>query len=888
MKTIIQAICIIIDHTSVSMLREAQTFAGHMRSRGACSALVYPGPRHEIADSLDPAHNPFDCIEYLDNPPTQSDIESIAGRLKVHRLNCAVITSDIQSADIAASMHMRSVLISQTTAAKTAAGEIVSSFEDIDPSVLIEFGFAKKTPAHPWTVEESEFVPEQSAYRESNFAVSNGLIGIRGTHDEQEEGLAAFSDPQTLIHGIYEFKGHGERKGFPKRYHSIVNLGNYCIQRVVIDGEPVSLCGGAVTEYHRELDMRRGVLCRSLVWQSSSGKRIRIESERFVSMERRHSVAVRTTVTPLNFSGDIEIRSIGQIDTRNKLFFEMPYDIQRIAPDTQAKQIQLKTKRSQFTIGIAWQHALTGAENVSEISVSTDSSIETVFAYEAQENKPVVLDKHLAFVTSMNTGSDNVLRNASDICAQDTQNGFDMLMQEQRKSWQAFWDIADIEIDGPVEDQQALRFSIFHLRQSHPRDDRISISATGLTGDTYQCHVLWDTEIYILPQFLFTQPEMVRSLLVYRHSILDKAREWAREMEGRGALYAWMSTMGEPCSGTLGLDSYHINCAVAYAVRQYVTVTNDTNFLYKYGAEMLFEMSRYMLDLGCYSPARDGAFCINTVTGPDEYGYAVNNNCYTNVLTQLMLNYAAETYNQMRTQAPDALKALAEKISLQESEPADWKKTADAMYIPFSEKLGVHAQDDGYLFLDPVDMTTIPYYINLYDVSYPVSVYRKQVTKQADVVLLMFLCDELFFTDVKIANYDYYEPRTNHGSSLSPGIHAIVAAQLGRMEESYDYLRQSALLDLYNFRRNTSEGVHLSCSGAVWMAVVHGFAGLRWQGEKLSLDPKLPAQWKSYRFKISYQGRVIDVNITAKGAEYALLAGEPMQIVTSTGPVNIQ
>ncbi|MBD3240567.1 MAG: glycoside hydrolase family 65 protein, partial [Chitinivibrionales bacterium] len=332
---------------------------------------------------------------------------------------------------------------------------------------------------------------------------------------------------------------------------------------------------------------------------------------------------------------------------------------------------------------------------------------------------------------------------------------------------------------------------------------------------------------------------------------------------------------------------YHLLPAIAHAIYRYHEATGDDEFLFRYGAEILFEMSRFLEDRGARIPHKNNAFCLNVVCGPDEYGCGVNNNCYTNVMTQWQLRYAAALHERMAREAPELLDEVCARISLGPEEPDQWREAAEDMYVPYNETLGIHEQDDVFLSLDPVDMRMVPRNTDIREISHPLNLWRMQVAKQADVVLLMFVQGHQFPADVKQRNYEFYEPRTCHGSSLSACIHAVLASELGRHEEAYDYYRESLMMDLNDFKDNTGGGVHSACLGGTWMAIVNGFAGMRDHPGGLSFDPWLPSAWNGYRFTVVYRGSRIGVEVDSDGTVFRLLEGKPVSFDASGEKVTL-
>ncbi len=408
-------------------------------------------------------------------------------------------------------------------------------------------------------------------------------------------------------------------------------------------------------------------------------------------------------------------------------------------------------------------------------------------------------------------------------------DGFALLRKEQQSFWLKHWESGDIEIEGCPSDQQAIRFSLFHLKSQLPTINNASIGATGLTGPNYSGKVFWDTEMYLMPYYLFTNPESCKGLILYRTKLLDKARERAREIGNEGALYSWCSIDGEETSIVFEASTaeYHINADIAYAVWRYEKATNDSDFVYENCIEMLFETAKFYAHRGSFVEAHDGRFCINSVCGPDEYACGVNNNCYTNFMVRFHLYYALDIYERMNKLHPEKLADILEKIHIDEKEIKLWKDAADKMYYRINEKYGIYEQDDKFVYNDAVDMDLIPKNFDIRVIFHPLDLWRIQVLKQADVVLLQFVLGDLFTNDEKKKNYDYYEPKTNHGSSLSATIHSIMANEIGYEDEAYEYFRSSAYMDIGDFKKNTSGGIHIACHGGVWMAVVNGFMGMR-------------------------------------------------------------
>ena len=606
-------------------------------------------------------------------------------------------------------------------------------------------------------------------------------------------------------------------------------------------------------------------------------------------MARRHSAAIRLEVTPLNFSGEVRFESIVKENPPSNIIRGRELTTTKSGMSGNTFFMQTRTKTSGIEVAMAFSNVLESSDSTVAVTTFGDGLATSTVSAEVLEGETAIFTKSGCFYSTLDADGSIIMDKVLHGLSQDVTDGFDTLLREQRDFWKAYWENADIEIGGSTKEQAAIRFCLFHLRQSNPENNYKSIPATGETSDGYSGHVFWDTEMYMVPQFTYTEPELVRPLLIYRYNLLARARERADQMDGVGALYSWESTNGEECGVIYEASTaeYHINSDIVYAIWRYVQSTDDTEFLCDYGAEIVFETARFLADRGKFIPLRGNKFCINVVCGPDEYNCGVDNNCYTNMLTQFHFEYAVKIYEVIEAEYPGNLSKLAEKIGLSDEEPATWKRAAENMYIPWNEEHGIHAQDDSYIYRDPVDMSQVAMYTDIRGDYHPLNLWRLQLTKQADVVLLMFILGDRFSTDVKRANYEFYEPRTNHGSSLSPSIHSIMAAEIGKRTAAYDYFRESLYMDLYDVKNNTNAGVHAASLGGTWMSIVNGIAGMRDYEDKLIFNPYLPPEWEYCRFTVNYRGRIIGITIDQQNAEYRLISGRDIVFVSGETTVEL-
>jgi alpha,alpha-trehalose phosphorylase len=523
-------------------------------------------------------------------------------------------------------------------------------------------------------------------------------------------------------------------------------------------------------------------------------------------------------------------------------------------------------------------------------SDAEENGARVVFHVDADPGKPITLTKYITYHTSRSDKTDELCERAGRTLDRVVGHGFGQLLTDQRAYLDDFWKRSDIQISAQhPRAQQCVRWNLFQLIQASGRADNTGIAAKGLTSQTYDGHYFWDMEMYILPFLIYTAPRLARNVLEFRYSILDKARERARAVSQKGALFSWRTINGEEASAyyAAGTAQYHINAAIAHAIVQYVDVTGDKDFLYEYGAEMLVETARLWYDLGFFSERKEGRFCIDRVTGPDEYTTVVNNNTYTNLMARENLRSAADAVDQLREGSPDLFRALVRQTGLEPGEAAEWRRAADRMYIPFDERLGIHPQDDEFLDLKKWDFANIPadkYPLLLY--FHPLVIYRHQVIKQADVVLAMFLLGDEFSPEQKKRNFDYYDEVTTGDSSLSACIQSIVAFEIGYDELALRYLINALLMDLGDVSGNVKDGCHIASMGGTWMGAVYGFAGMRDRGGKLSFRPaKL---MRELRFHLTVRGQLLAVDIKPDGVTYKLEQGDGLTIHHRGEPLKLR
>jgi len=747
--------------------------------------------------------------------------------------------------------------------------------------------------AEPWCIRERAAEPGARFLRETLFTLGNGYIGMRGTPEEGNTAPKGQTLEGTYLNGFYESEPivYPENAyGLARTNEFMLNVPNAKRVRIEIDGEDFGLERGRVLDYERVLDFRTGLLTRTVDWESEGGKRVRIASRRLVCFERKHVAAIEVAVTPLNFSGRLRLAADIDSEVTNLQAGDDPRVGSAITGPSllpagretwergahHGALVLQRTRHSGFLLATATETLLDGAQAGAE---SLDEG--HAFHVDAVQGQAVVLHKFIAYATSRDMAEADVASHARAELERAARAGFDALAGEQAAYLADFWAHADVGIDGDDALQQGVRFNQFHLLQSVGRDGRTNIAAKGVTGEGYEGHYFWDTEIYVFPFLLFSTPGIARALLQYRYATLPKARERARQMaHARGALYPWRTIAGEECSAYFpaGTAQYHINADVAYSIRLYLLATGDFDFMAQYGAEIVLETARIWTGIGNYD--RQQRFCINAVTGPDEYTAIVNNNYYTNAMARMHMTFAADVAERLRAERPDDYARVAAAIGLEEGEIAAWRAASAAMRLPYDEKLGIHEQDDSFLSKQPWDFANTPdenYPLLLH--YHPLVIYRHQVCKQADVVLALLLLSNEFPLDDKRRDFDFYERVTTHDSSLSSCIFSIVASEVGYHDKAYAYFMETARLDLDNTHGNTEYGVHTAAMAGTWLGVAYGFAGMRIDGAGLRFAPVLPEKWSGYRFKVQVHGALLGVDVDAGGAVvYRLLQGPELTL----------
>jgi maltose phosphorylase len=733
----------------------------------------------------------------------------------------------------------------------------------------------------PWMVRENSFHPGQCRVSESIFSLGNEYMGIRGYF---EEGYGGDGLVGSYFNGFYEEAAvtqPSSYKGMLSRTRFMVNTVDWLYTRIRLDGENLDLAHSAVTGFQRIMDFRTGTLQREFVWNMKSGKSLKLSFIRFVSMADSHLGWQRVVLTPLNFSGPVEMQCGLDFapfhEGKRRNFWNCP--LRKMENGTVAILGETVNLGRQLFSG----YHLKTPDSVPIRLVEGERYIGQQLVLELNEGTPVWIDKIVTNYAEKEPEAKtaDVWNTGMRLSDQHRPLTFTTALAQHGSYWSQVWDNLDITIDGDPENQQGIRFCIFQLHQTyHGANPGSNIGAKGLTGEAYNGHTFWDTETYCLPFYMFNNAKAARNLLEFRYRTLPQALERAKQLDCRGAFYPIATIDGtESCDlwqhANLQLQ---VGTAVAYGIWHYVKICEDYDFLYGHGVEILVEISRCFASRGQWG-AKTGKFGFYGVMGPDEFQIMVNNNCYLNYMAKRAFEYTLQTLGDMKSSRPDRLDELKRKIKLEPDEPAEWARMAAEMYLPQDPATKVFEQHDGFFNMPHIDVRKIPatdfplYHNWAYD-----RIYRYDMIKQPDVLMFIFLYNQEFSDDVKRANYEYYEPRCIHESSLSPSIHSILAAELGYHDQAFDFCRFATRLDLDNYNRNTHEGLHTTSIAAAWMNIVYGFGGMRSDGETLSFCPSIPKAWNSYSFHLMDRGSTVKVRIDQEMAEFTVKNGPPVSV----------
>lgn len=732
----------------------------------------------------------------------------------------------------------------------------------------------------PWRIVEADFDPARVEAAESLFALGNGVMGGRANFEERYSGPSLQGN---YIGGVYypdKTRVGWWKNGYPEYFAKVLNAAFWIGVDVGIDGEPLDLATVAeVKSFYRETDMRRSVLTRRMTVTMRNGVEVAVEAVRFLSLTRRELGVVCYAVTLLNRAAAITFSPHIDADVRNA---DANYDEKFWEPVlTDGDVTQSRTRKSGFEAAWAQAVELEGAEFRCE---TQPEKVRHTAAVRCEAGRTATLYKYAGICSSLNHAPADLAAAARAVAADGLRTGFDALLKEQEEAWAARWHGCDIVIGGDPAAQQGIRFCIFMLLQTYTGvDTRLNIGPKGFTGEKYGGVTYWDTEAYCLPFYMATAGQAVaRELLVYRYNQLDKAIENAAKLGFRdgAALYPMVTINGEECHNEweITFEEIHRNGAIAYAIHNYIRYTGDEGYLADCGLEVLVGIARFWAQRITWSEARR-KYVLLGVTGPNEYENNVNNNWYTSYIACWSMRYAARAARWVRENRPaDYARICAKRAFDEAAETAVWHRIADNMYLGEDRVLGIFLQQDGYL---DKEQTLVA---DLDPAERPINqkwswdrILRSCFIKQADVLQGLYFFGEEFDLDTLRRNFYFYEPRTVHESSLSPCVHAVLAARLGDLEKAVEMYLRTARLDLDDYNREVAEGCHVTSMAGSWLSVVEGFGGMCVRDGVLSFDPRLPETWESLSFKVNFRGRVLTVKVTRTAVEVSN-EGDPVEI----------
>lgn len=761
---------------------------------------------------------------------------------------------------------------------------------------------------HEWCIIEEGFKPEYNKISESVFSIGNGQMGQRANFEEKFSGETLSG---SYVAGIYypdKTRVGWWKNGYPEYFAKVLNAANWIGINIEVDGEELDLATCEIESFQRILNMKEGYLERNFTVKMVSGKRLKVNAKRFCSIVESQIGAIRYAITPLNFSGTLNITPYIDADVINE---DSNYDEKFwLEVKTKAKRrsgyVVAETKKTGFQVCTGMKFIIEQAGEIIDFNsyrIQKEKYVACSVDLKCQEAEETVIYKYAANTSSLNHDKEVLIAHCKETIKGASAKGFEQLLREQAEAWSKKWEEADVRIEGDVAAQQGIRFNIFQLYQTYTgEDERLNIGPKGFTGEKYGGSTYWDTEAYCLPFYLATADQRIaKNLLIYRYKHLQKAIENAEKLgfTDGAALYPMVTMNGEECHNEweITFEEIHRNGAIAYAIFDYIRYTGEKEYLIDYGLELLIGVSRFWAQRVHFSKRRQ-KYVMHGVTGPNEYENNVNNNWYTNYIAAWCLKYTVESLQYVKETAPEKYAALEEKIKFHEyTETNKWKEIAQKMYLPEDEELGIFVQHDGFLDKDLLTVDDIPYGQSPINQNWSWDrILRSVFIKQADVLQGLYFFEDNFDQDTIQRNFDFYEPRTVHESSLSPCVHVILAAKLGKQDKAYELYLRTARLDLDDYNNDTEDGCHITSMAGTWMAVVKGFGGMSIKDDGLYFSPFIPQNWQSYAFKIRFRGNILEVKVAqhkteirnhsdmaismkVHNKEYTVAAGQTVEIV---------
>ncbi|MEO8795957.1 MAG: glycoside hydrolase family 65 protein [Daejeonella sp.] len=730
-----------------------------------------------------------------------------------------------------------------------------------------------------WNIIEEGFDPHLNKISESIFSLGNGRMGQRANFEETYTGETL---PGNYVAGVYypdKTRVGWWKNGYPEYFAKVLNAANWIGLDIKIDYETLDLNNCKVSDFKRILNMKEGYLERSFVAELKSGKKLSVNARRFCSIVDDEAGAIRYSITPLNFSAALTLTSFidGDVKNQDANYDEKFWDEVQKETHHGSAFLNMRTKKTGFHVCTGMKTSIyQNGEPVEFLSapIEKEKYVGNKISLELKENQETIIYKFAANLSSENHDKENLLQNCKELIEQISAKGFVQMMQEQSQAWADKWVESDIVIEGDVSAQQAIRFNIFQLNQTYTGEDaRLNIGPKGFTGEKYGGSTYWDTEAYCVPFYLATADEQVtKNLLIYRYKQLDKAIENAEKLgfKNGAALYPMVTMNGEECHNEweITFEEIHRNGAIAYAIFNYIRYTGDVSYLNEYGLEVILAIARFWVQRFNWSESRK-QYVMLGVTGPNEYENNVNNNWYTNTIAAWCIDYAVECLETVKNNDPDSYASILKKTKFDDQEElAQFKEVAGNIYFPEDKDLGVFLQQDGFLDKEQILVKDLPAEDRPLNQKWSWDrILRSCFIKQADVLQGLYFFEENYDLETLRRNFDFYEPRTVHESSLSPCVHAILAAKLGDEERAYEFYVRTARLDLDDYNNDTEDGCHITSMAGTWMSVVEGFGGMRVRNGQLVFNPFLPEKWNSFSFKVGFRGSLLNVKVSKAGVE---------------------
>lgn len=732
-----------------------------------------------------------------------------------------------------------------------------------------------------WCIIESEFYPSYSRESESIFSIGNGRFGQRANFEEHYSGHTLQG---SYVAGIYypdKTKVGWWKNGYPAYFAKVLNAPNWIGIDVDFEGEVLDLAKCEVHAFRRVLDMKRGVLERTFEAKMGSGRTVAVQSTRFCSMANDDIGAIRYAIKAIDFTGKVTITPYidGDVVNQDANYDEKFWDGLTAIADTNEAYVSVATKKTNFHVctGMQFEVFLNGQKlDLNPFRLEREKYAGCSFDVELAEGDELVVFKYAGILSSLNHPKEQLVPNCQAVVRQAFETGFATLLKDQEAAWAAKWAYADVKVEGDVSAQQGIRFNIFQLFQTYTgEDERLNIGPKGFTGEKYGGSTYWDTEAYCLPFYQATADTSVaRNLLIYRYKHLQKAIENAEKLgfKDGAALYPMVTMNGEECHNEweITFEEIHRNGAIAYAIFDYIRYTGDKQYLVDYGLEVLIGIARFWAQRVHFSKRRQ-QYVMHGVTGPNEYENNVNNNWYTNYIAKWCLQYALEAIDFVEKENPDRYKAIEEKIKFYKyTEINHWKEIVNLIYLPYDPELDVFVQHDGFLDKDLKPVSELSKEDRPINQNWSWDrILRSCFIKQADVLQGIYFFEEHFDLDTIRRNFEFYEPMTVHESSLSPCVHAILAARLGMKEKAYEMYVRTARLDLDDYNNDTEDGLHITSMAGTWMSIVKGFGGMQTHKGKLAFAPFMPPNWERFSFMVQFSGKRIKVEVGHDGVQFS-------------------